>query len=366
MKDRLESHYITAYVYDITLQRWGKLDVPHVLMADIPSFSIVGGYTYAELDLEYPTYADLDAPGLRYIDIDSSADTAKGLPGTNFSVYLPSGELVVGAPIETSNFRAPSEATGPVVPRLFLGRYKLTRDMGIWLNSISVNKLFSASVRSHTHSESGTIISTSEVMIPIPRQPGVWNITGCGDSVSVELIGNFKITDVNIYCSPYGTKFHTGVPEEKKYYSHIVSELYPLWHIEGLTSDSNAWYGDYRQWYSDVVTNIFPVHQIENLTSTSVGAIEAKEVQGFWTDSMTAGTQVIFAELRDVTRFQTIYPQDFLTAGTQPLSGTYAQTLFNNFQTLYPDDFLTSSTTPLSGTYAQTFFPISHTLYQDD
>lgn len=334
LKTPEETLFKEAYIYDRTLRRWGRLVVDHSIIFDNPIVPIINGYTYADLESDYPTYGDLDAPGLSYFDIDSQITPDEGPAGVNIGVISVDGKVHIAASSETANFRGDNVGIVASDPRIFLGRYKLLRDEGIDLRGVMINKLHNGRIVAHGHLYNGSYVRKDEVFYELPNYPGYWNIRCCADSVTVELNGRFTLTDLQLEINSTGAAYPYGVPPAKKFYNYITSVPYPLWQIDDVAMSLSGGVGEFKQ--------------------------------GLWEEYLNMSANYFFGELRPSTIFYNQYVEDLLEMSTAYVSGTNIQTLFEHDETIRPDDFINMSTAYISGTNVQTYFPITHTLYPND
>jgi len=336
LRESGDSVFREVYVYDQTLRRWGKLVVDHLAIFDNPIVPLINGYTYAELEAEYPTYASLDlqSPRLIYFDVESGITQAENPPGINFAVLSLDGRVHLAATSETANFRGDNIGIVSAQPRIYLGRYKVSRDMGYMLEAVVVNNLINGRLVAHGHLYSGAFVRKDEEFFEVPGQPGYYNLRCNADSVTVEVNGTFVLTTLLLEGAAAQGQQNFGVPPRKKFYNYINTVSYPVYVVEELSMIAIPVLG--ADWLS------------------------------LYVDELTMSAFPVGGELRSIVIVHNLYPQDALSMAGSPTSGTLAQILFPVSVSLYPQDALGMSGIPTSGTLVQTLFPITLTLYPQD
>ncbi len=201
--------FTEAHVYDTNLQRWGRLNCEHRMFFQFTVQSIEGRYTYAQLEADYLNYSAIDyhTPPLSYSDIESNPVPAAGVPGANFGVLGIDGKVHVVAPQQTEQFRGDNEGIISSTPRIFLGRYKVIEEEGVVIQRVQLKKLFAAELRVHGHAINGEILKTRFDWFPHPTQKDVWYEELSADSVTIEALGSFILSDLSIECISSGTNY---------------------------------------------------------------------------------------------------------------------------------------------------------------
>jgi hypothetical protein len=325
-----------AYVYDRTLQRWGRLVVDHNFIIDNPIVPVSGIYTYGDLEGDYPTYGAIDeaVPAKIYFDIESKVTLGSAQTGTSLGIVTSVGALFNAALSESRNFEGNLTGINAALPRIFFGKYKLTRDLGMQLTGVILNKLHNGRLVAHRHLYSGAYAGKDDTAYEVLEQPNFWNLISSADSVSLEINGTFTVTDILMQAISAGGNFQFGVPQRKKFYNYIATVPYPVDVVEEITSS-----------YSVTSAKLMPARQASEMTSAY---------------------EVLSIDVRNMVNNQSPAPDDFMASGYELLSGTIVQTYFPVNFTQYVDDRLSTDYNPLSGTLVQTYFPLSHTAYPDD
>lgn len=226
-----EDSFSEAFVYDISLGRWGKLNVPHQYIVENPIVRIFGGYTYQDMRNEYLTYADLRANNNRYFDICSNIDTTAGDPGIRFGILQADGALFQGQPHEAESLVYTPDSPASV-PRLFLGKYKLTQNNSCRVDTVYLRGLANGLIRLHSHMVNGDFIGVTDNASPIRHQEGAWALYAEADAVSIEVEGAFTLTEVSLHMYNSGIAYAHGNERAKKYVSYISSGMFPLYVAE--------------------------------------------------------------------------------------------------------------------------------------
>lgn len=308
LRETGDSVFREAYVYDQTLQRWGKLVVDHMFIFDNPIVPLLNGYTYAELESEYATYAAIDShvPPLIYFDLESGITQAENPPGINFAVLSADGRVHLAATSETSDFRGDNVGIVAAQPRIFLGRYKWLRDYGFMLEGLVVNNLINGRLVAHGHLYAGQFVRKDEDFIEVPDQPGYYNLRCNADSVTIEVNGTFVLASLLIEGDAAQGQQNFGVPPRKKFYNYINSMPYPIYVDEDYLSHSVSIV------YADLDETVLFSEAIESLMHS---------------------TSIIEATLRSTIQTMTVFPENNLTHTILLADSTLVQTkvVFDTF-----------------------------------
>jgi len=336
LRETGDSVFREVYVYDQTLQRWGRLVVDHMFVFDNPIVPLINGYTYAELEAEYATYAAIDnhVPPLIYFDIESGITRAENPPGINFAILGTDGRVHLAATSETANFRGDNVGITAAQPRIFLGRYKIDRDSGYMLEAVVVNNLINGRLVAQGHLYSGSFVRKDEEFFEVPDQPGYYNLRCNADSVTVEVNGTFVLTTLLLEGAAAQGQQNFGVPPRKKFYNYINTVTYPVYVVDAIVMSGQ------------------PI----------LGTL----INDLYIDSLNCTAFPLFGELRDQIVFLNLLPQEALTQAGFIIEGTLEQTLFNVTLGSSPLDSLNLNGYPLQGTLIQTLFPITLEVYPKD
>lgn len=312
LRETGDSVFREVYIYDQTLQRWGRLVVDHMFVFDNPIVPLLAGYTYDELEAEYETYAMIDehVPPLIYFDLESGITQAENPPGINFAILSADGRVHLAATSETADFRGDNVGIVAAQPRLFMGRYKIDRDSGLMLEAVIVNNLINGRLVAHGHLYTGVFVRKDEEFFEVPDQPGYYNLRCNADSVTVEVNGTFVLTTLLLEAASAQGQHNFGVPPRKKFYNYINSMPYPVYVDEDNVQHSISIiaadldeiilfaYGDV-----DSVSHTISIPYIELRDITQTLTI-APENNALHTISITG------AVLQDILRITTVYPEN--------------------------------------------------------
>jgi hypothetical protein len=344
-KDLAATKYTEAYVYDIQLGRWGKLDCEHVTVFTYTIQQIEGRKTYAELDEVGNTYSMFDGVPLAYRDLDANPQPVAGTAGKLFGVLGVDGAVHVCATAETENFRGDNVGIVAAVPRIYLGRFKLVREQSVLLNAIIVNKLWAAEIVAHGHGFAGEYVSKFTSFAQNLNYQGYWLGSTSADSLSIEFAGSYTLTDLSLELTTAGMLNPVAVPPRKKFYSYINSVPYPIYVTENYTLDVsfpeiNSL--DRLYFYYDFMEDQY------RLNASLVG-------EGSLSVSIAYPAYALFQEDR------------YRLAATIPVSGTLDVVIAYTFYTLYQEDRYRLQAAMLdTGTIDVVITYTFVTLYQED
>lgn len=198
--------YTTCFVYDIALNRWGRIDIPHIDVLEFVAPELLRGQTYGELAVQYPLYEDMSA--LYYSDIGGTIEAKSSIPNENFAFIQQDGTLYTVCFANSANAEDNDDFDAGVgSPRLFFGKFKVGRNSAVTLEQINVNHLHeNCYLIAHNHDINGHYITSKDITTLRARTLGQYFGRLTGDCVSLEVQGRFTISDLTLYFSPAGRK----------------------------------------------------------------------------------------------------------------------------------------------------------------
>lgn len=196
--------YRLAYVLDLVLGRWGRLDVPHRQVMEYAAPEFYLAYTYQMLADNYPTYGDL--LGVPYSEFLVRERIAAPQPNENFGIVLSSGAVYRVALAEANEFAVDDTGLVAAEPRIFLGKFKVFRSQGAKFQNFRMAGAFAVDSRAHGHDQSGAFVRTTPPLTEHPRQPGTFYGRLAANAFSLELIGQFHLTDLVVEATEAGMR----------------------------------------------------------------------------------------------------------------------------------------------------------------
>lgn len=199
-RNAAQINYSHAYLYDVALERWGRLDIPHIDIFEYraPEFAanIVwqaqggsweddGSGTWEQLIEEIPTktsqfgytIAAVAANGSIHIALPSTVNNLDGL--------------------ESPNSSAP-------VPSIFFGRYRLQRQVAVQVQQVQIgNQNLQAAVAFYSHDASGAKLRK---LVPEESTRYAAQLWGrlTGAHISIQLTGRINLTSLESELVPQG------------------------------------------------------------------------------------------------------------------------------------------------------------------
>lgn len=198
-----------AYVYDLSLERWGRVDIPHVDIMEYraPEFAQITSYN-SLLDTG-ETYDDLLLTSYESLGIPLESSTARF--GESFGVVQADGKVysmrLGDALAPEVNWTIDHAAAGAKTPNIFHGRYKLARPNGVELQQIQLTRGAGLALRAVLHDTAGDIIR--DQAITSDQHAEVYGDYLCrvaADSVSLKIAGKFTLTDLLLRMRGHGTR----------------------------------------------------------------------------------------------------------------------------------------------------------------
>lgn len=224
--------YQVAYVFDIALKRWGRLDVPHVDIFEYRAPEFVRDLTYA--DLGETTYSGLG--DLLYSQLTTTIDTKVAQFGTTFGVIGKLGAVHIALGAENANLDTlESNASGAAVPTLMFGRYRFLRPNAVTSAGVTVNLgAESAELKLFAHDSSGAVIKSKDT-VPLGRKPTTKFARLSGAALSIAVSGRFALTSLEFDIIDGGNR------NPPAYFSTVDPEVLASYMtIQGITVTING------------------------------------------------------------------------------------------------------------------------------
>lgn len=217
-----DEFFETAYVYDLSIQRWGRLSVPHIDVVDFDVGGLTGAYTFANFVgnwIYQPSTAQGEFKDLGHAgNLSGDYSIFSELVGAGTFGQVTKADLLSGdnfIPIKLGLIRADGtfvavkESTEYSVQQngvLMLGRFKFSRSSGDCLQFVMCEGLNDADVSAYAHGYSGEIVRMKRNLLPHRASNNKRYGRIVGDGISVTISGNFALTDMTIAASKSGRK----------------------------------------------------------------------------------------------------------------------------------------------------------------
>lgn len=200
-----------AYVYDIALSRWGRIDIPHTDIFEFRPPEFVPITSYQDLEDDGLTYTDLDA--VAYEDLGTTLEASTVQYGNSFGVVQVDGTVMLAkmadaAENAVAGYDTAHYIAGAAAPMIIHGRYKLARPAGVELQRVQVARAASdLVVNALVHDTQGDIVASRAVTADqFASVNGDYLCRVYGDSVSLQLIGKFTLHDLLLQFRSTGTR----------------------------------------------------------------------------------------------------------------------------------------------------------------
>lgn len=198
------NEYKFAYVYDLALDRWGRIDIAHVAFFEYSKPEFVADLTYAQLgDQTYEQLGDLTYAQLVSQIVDKTAHF-----GTTLGCVNALGAVHIALSPQVANLdNLESDTSGAATPKIVLGRYRMIRPDAVMLTKVVTNSLaadFAPTVTAIGHAQDGESIKK----VPLSKLANysaayVGRVNGAFVSVSVE--GRFQLSLLELELTGNGT-----------------------------------------------------------------------------------------------------------------------------------------------------------------
>lgn len=193
-----------AYVYDIALGRWGRLDIPHVDFFEYRAPEFVADLSYGGLGAQpYTAFA-----ATAYSALTSPVGAKVPQFGTGFGCVQKLGGVYVALGAMTHDLEyLESAGSGAAVPQLFLGRYALQRPGAVQWNGLQLsNQCSGAELVVHAHDASGDAIASLEP-VALARGLSGWCGRLTGAHISLQISGRLQLSSVEFDLLAAGTNY---------------------------------------------------------------------------------------------------------------------------------------------------------------
>lgn len=194
--------YPVAYVYDVALDRWGRLDIPHIDFFEYraPEFSIE--LTYDAATGTYDDYAVLS-----YDNAKTAEPERVAAFGTTFGCVNSLGAVHIVLGSQAKNLDLLESATsGAAIPCVYLGKYRIVRPTAVTWSEMQVStNAAEAAVTVFAHDSAGnTIRRLTPTASGRIEGKKVGRLTGA--HISLQLAGRFLLTSLEFELIDAGSR----------------------------------------------------------------------------------------------------------------------------------------------------------------
>lgn len=194
--------YPIAYVYDVALDRWGRLDIPHIDFFEYraPEFSVA--LTYDAATGTYDSYAAYSYNTARTSEPDKVASF-----GTTFGCVNSLGavHVVLGSQVKDLELLE-SATSGASASCIYLGRYRVVRPTAVTWSELQVaTSAADAACTVFAHDSAGTV---TRKLTPTASGRMVGKMVGrlTGAHISLKLSGSFLLTSLEFELVDAGSR----------------------------------------------------------------------------------------------------------------------------------------------------------------
>lgn len=193
-----------AYIYDLALDRWGRLDIKHVAFFEYSAPEFIADLTYNDLgDLTYDDLGERTYDRLvqRIEDKTAQFGTTLGCVQALGAVYIALSPLVANLDLLESS------SSGAATPCIMFGRYRIKRPDAVFLSAVKLNGLgadLSPDVRVTAHSSDGAAISAT-TLVSTTGYPNQYFGRSTGAYASIKISGKLQLTLLEFELGPAGS-----------------------------------------------------------------------------------------------------------------------------------------------------------------
>lgn len=197
--------YTLAYVYDAALDRWGRLDIPHVDFFEYRAPEFMADLSYGGLSAT--AYTSLMATS--YSQLQQAVGGKVPQFGTTFGCVQKLGAVYIGLSASSAQLDSMETAqaiSGAAEPLLLLGRYRLQRPSAVTFQGLQLSTLGAedAAVSIVAHDAAGSVIGE---LIPVALGRGSGGYVGrlTGAHISLRLTGRVVLTSLEFTLTDAGS-----------------------------------------------------------------------------------------------------------------------------------------------------------------
>lgn len=194
--------YPVAYVYDVALDRWGRLDIPHIDFFEYraPEFSVALTY-----DAATGTYDDYT--GLSYNNARTAEPERTAAFGTTFGCCNSLGAVHIVLSSQVKNLDLlESTTSGAAASCVYLGRYRIVRPTAVTWSELQVStSATDAACTVFAHDSAGTV---TRKLTPTESGRMVGKMVGrlTGAHISLKVSGKFLLTSLEFELLDAGSR----------------------------------------------------------------------------------------------------------------------------------------------------------------
>ena len=190
-RNAVQPNYSHAYIYDLALERWGRLDIPHIDILEYRAPEFVANKTWNQLTGSWEAIAQ------SWEQLVQEVATKTSQFGYTLACVAANGSIYIALPSTANNIDGlESPNSGAALPSILLGRYRLQRQAAVQIQQVQIgNQNGSASVLFHSHDASGNKLRTVVPVASTKYGNQYWGrVTGA--HVSIQLTGKFNLTSL--------------------------------------------------------------------------------------------------------------------------------------------------------------------------
>lgn len=202
VKDSADAEeYFVAYIYDIATRRFGRLGINHSVLFALREADFFSAYSYTSYLAAETAYEDETLSYAQLLAL-SSAEQVQYIGVFSKNSAIRKGVQNLGDSTEVDN--------DAHTPRLVLGKYKAVREQGVQLTAlIAQPKIPSAEVKAILHDDASNEIIHTSALEESTETPGYYYALDTGESISVQLTGDFDVASICMDFNIKGGRKHS-------------------------------------------------------------------------------------------------------------------------------------------------------------
>ncbi len=195
VRNSAQLEFSVSYIYDLALNRWGCINIPHIDLFEYRSPEFARVYVYDELLLPYDSYE------MPYAELAETISSQTAKFGATFGCISKLGAVYVALTSDYANVELLESDSGAPTPRIVLGKYRIVRKQSVIFHAVNAAKLQDSTVTLLGHDVAGDVVK-SKVLVASSREPNTLLGRCNGSAVSISISGRFSLTSLQFTVEP--------------------------------------------------------------------------------------------------------------------------------------------------------------------
>lgn len=217
-RNAAQPNYNHAYLYDIALERWGRLDIPHIDIFEYRAPEFAANIVWQAQEGSW----DDDGSGT-WEQLVADVPTKTSQFGYTIAAVTANGSIYVALPSTANNINSlESPSSSAVTPSIFFGRYRLQRQAAVQVQQVQIgNQNLQAAVAFYSHDASGAKLRKLVPTASASYATQYWGrLTGA--HISIQLTGRLNLTSLESELTTQGNMLLPAVGSAQQLSANAV------------------------------------------------------------------------------------------------------------------------------------------------